>query len=175
MASNTLIPTFPNADMGVVKLIEKCDGAIFGGYLRDLYAGVQPNDMDIVLYRNHFEEFKSKIESLGYFYITPDDEKYGSRIFMKVDCITLEIILEDYDEKYPDIILGPCPDPDASVNLLNYFRKELHNWMGDNISPTDIIEQIKKRETWIFKNADPDRIKKIQTKGYTIVGNEQDP
>jgi hypothetical protein len=157
---------FPESDQAVIQIIENCDGAIFGGYIRDFYAGVQPSDMDVILYRIWFKDFQTAVEPLGYRYIPPKDKKWGVHRFTKEGSIPLEIILEDYDENHPHMILGPCSTPDASVNLLTYFRHELFNWMDGDISPTDIVAQIKKKETWIFKDADPERIEKILLKGY---------
>lgn len=144
----------------LIHIILDNGGCIFGGFLRDFIAGDPPNDMDAIIRKEHLPQFEDDMEKLGYVCINEDEVC----TYYKQDCIIVEVLVGDEDMK--DCRLGPCPQPDYTVNLLALDDDGLYDWMGEH-EVEDIIQSIKRKETVAI---DPivERIKKFATKGYTI-------
>lgn len=163
---------FPEQDREVIAIIQKYHGAIFGGYLRDLYSGVKAADVDVIMFKQFFESFNKEVIALGYERKETEKDmyRYTTTIAGRID---IEVVVDD-NETYGNVILGPSAEPDATVNLLNYFDGNLHNWMGMGMEPQDIIRMIQRKETYVFANAEPERVEKIRQKGYKILGTISD-
>jgi hypothetical protein len=149
-------------------------GVVFGGFLRDVIANDEPNDMDVCLLWSKYKDFTDYLTSSGY-----QNQKHLSiedqEVWTKADSITLEILLLE-DEEAKDCLLGPCCDPDFDVNLLTTDGEKFWPWVGleewtlddgdIDIRPPAIIRRICQRQTFPLAPAE-DRVKKFNRKGYS--------
>jgi len=157
-------------DSPILDMIFKYNGAIFGGYLRDIILGIEPNDIDVVLSSHpnaDTESFFEDIKSLGYKVESVETDFFR---LSKEGCRDIEIVLS---EDHPDhAILGPAAAPDFTVNLLVYSQQDgLNEWTGIFNDVDRIIEDILERKATQVSpdyELDEKRRTKIVRKGFTI-------
>jgi len=163
--------------------------------VRDLYAGITPNDIDAVIYEIDGKKTLQELTDLyGMTPENPEDNFYvftdEKNILTKLELLILDNIYDDDGTVDNSLLKGPIVEPDFDVNCLAYQRfpeKMIYNWTGSSSlnSPDMIISNIKKRiATFIgeFNDEDPDedftnhnfylgvRIDKMETKpGWTVV------
>lgn len=153
-------------DRIIAGVIFKHLGAIFGGYLRDIYANVTPTDIDAVIFVQFQDSFENDLLNLGYSITFDEDtlnyvaEKNGER--------TLEFYYNKDDQPGPNFLLGPESAPDFDINLLTYNGELLYNWMEPDAGVDVIINHIESRKAHNIE-ASRERIQKIRSKGYTII------
>jgi hypothetical protein len=169
-AIDNISTLFREEDESILDLIFECRGAIYGGYLRDIISKVAPKDIDCVLPEKTKHEFQSGIAALGY--VMSHNDTNDTDVYVKTGGLDVEVYYLDED---PDVAsLGPVTDPDFSVNLLSYVDGKLDSWIGGNIKDlnlVDVVEDILLKETTqLSSHASTSRIKKIQDKGYKIIG-----
>lgn len=153
-------------DREIVREVLRKRGAIYGGYLRDVIAGEEPNDIDIILSELRYGlEFIKYLLSKGY--QLDYEGKNDTIIATKSGARKLELA---FVEDSPDeVLIGPVSGPDFDVNLLLLGEDGvLRNWMDPNEDIIEIIENITSRRA-VRIEADRDRIRKMSQKGYTIV------
>jgi hypothetical protein len=124
----------------LIEVISTNRGAIFGGFLRDYFAGLPSRDMDIVIYEGFYSKFDLDMKKIGY---TTESKilPYQTLIYTKKDAIEVEVLLvEDHPDK---VRLGPCPDPDYDINLLTFDEDGLSEWTGSS-DVLIILDHIKK-------------------------------
>lgn len=143
-------------------------GVVYGGYLRDIIAGDKPNDIDVVLFEDKLDSFLEATIKLGYTKTIKDD---GLIVLTKANCLKVEAFADG--KSTDDVTLGASCDPDYSVNLLTTNGKELYSWVDAQGSVTDIISNILARVA-VEMAPSGDRVKKMESKGYKIVANEEE-
>jgi hypothetical protein len=145
-------------------------GAVYGGYIRDMIAGVFPKDIDVVLPKDTLSAFWKDLERAGY--VSQGLQPNGAILFKKDGFLDVEAVSCDdtcLDIVNDGVFIGPEGTPDFDVNTLAYDGTKMYNWVdpgaGDLLT---IIMHIQKREA---ETLDPgeDRIEKIKKKGYTII------
>jgi hypothetical protein len=160
-------------DTEVVRAIFDAQGAIFGGYLRDVIAGVEPSDIDVTIFEVYKGQLWNDLLKLGYLRMefNPDNETWK---WVKPGALPIEVYVNEYDQP-GDVILGPMAAPDFDVNLLETSNGvELFNWMNPDEPIDDILAHIRHREAIMMTSegiVGQDRIDKILKKGYRIIGN----
>jgi len=163
---------FRDEDKLVLLLIFKCDGSIFGGYLRDSIAGETPSDIDVAMLEKMFGYFIVGMTKLGYTAIPTTDNGehwlFEPNKLSSEQKIKVEVIL------YPDtdigLLLGPTCDPDFTVNTLAFDGRELYLWCDNDefsITVSSVIEDIKNKESRRLI-ADEERETKLIRRGYLI-------
>lgn len=156
---------FTSEDKEVLEVVLSNRGAIFGGYLRDVYAQVAPVDIDVVISLLDKEKFEKEISSL--YSTSVANHSNGTTAYSQEGRRPLEVLFIDDDPE--DTVLGPCPDPDYDVNLLVFSRKDgLNDWTGSNASLDSILEHIEQR-LCVALSPVPGREGKIRQKGYTVL------
>lgn len=151
---------FPGLPESLVQHIFECRGAIFGGFLRDSFAGVSPNDIDVAIPMLYFDQFLAGMEELGYYEYVGE-----TTIFKKPGELPVEVTFVEDDPD--DTRIGPEAEPDFDVNLLALDEDGLWEWTGGEYSVEEIIEHIKHREAVAIEPS-PERTAKILSKGYRI-------
>lgn len=155
-------------DKEAIDVILSNNGCIFGGYLRDTFRGVIPNDIDAVVSDMYKDKFQNDMVALQY--IPKFDQDNETWVYSKMGHRDVEII---YSEDDPDeVILGPAAAPDFDCNLLSYCRKDgLTSWTGEG-KVENILENILKKEcvqiTPDIEMGGDERKRKILSKGFTI-------
>ena len=153
-----------------MELVFKWKGVIFGGFLRDIIAEIDPSDIDAVVPLSYKDKFEHDLEKHGY-EKEPPSSIYDTTIFRKKNKINIEVI---YDENEPgSVVLGPATEPDFDVNILTFDGSNLYNWINmfdPDLDEKRIVENIQKRKTYQFPDADRHRIDKMKLKGFEIVG-----
>ena len=156
---------FPIEDIDVINIIFDNEAVIYGGYIRDLVAQVEPTDIDVVLSELYQDSFFHDMEVSGYTRYF-DDEK-GVFVFNKDDNKTVEVVTVDHDPD--DVLLGGVTEPDFDVNLLTANGSSLYSWIDPNQDIDPIMEHIRDRiAVQLSDDVGYDRIEKMIRKGYTI-------
>lgn len=148
----------PEQDLPIAEIVFKYGGRICGGYLRDLIAGVKPNDMDVCVPDETVQDFYEEITKFGY--ILPEWTD-GDAIIHNKFYMDGHIDLDVIEEEHPVIY-------DFDINSLIYDGVELSSWLSLNVS--DIIEHIVNRK--MVKMNDRVNVKRIDhmiQKGYTNI------
>jgi hypothetical protein len=143
-------------------------GAVYGGYVRDTIAGVQPKDIDVVVPAAHWAQFVNALTFIGYRNI-PNPTTSDAVLFVKDGELSIEAI--SGEDAPGSVLIGPPASPDFDVNLLAYNGRLMYNWgpIGKDLGVLDIISRISKREALQFREASPERVAKMISKGYRIV------
>lgn len=136
-------------------------GVIYGGYIRDVIAGVPPSDIDCVLFESEVESFIQKFLDLGY--LLREDICHGTKILSKESARSIEFYSLEDD---PCLYLTPVTEPDFYVNTLMYDGKLVMPWCHED-AVNDVIDKIHAREAGLL-SADSRRIAKMLSKGYTV-------
>lgn len=152
----------------VLSIVFKNHGVVYGGYMRDFYAGLKPSDIDVVISENHSASFAMDMFEAGY---TAKPGKHAEiTLFTKEGELDVEMIeCEDDPIAY---WIGPCADPDYSVNLLAWDGTYLWNWTfgsEDDLSVKEIIKHIRAKTAFQLETPNPDRQKKMKKKPFEIV------
>lgn len=154
----------PN-DRPVLELIFAIESVLYGGYLRDIIAGIPPTDIDAVIALNKLRKFDDGMKLLGY---TPTKNfQHGTVVYVKPDALPVETNLSEIPPWEDRLIPGGTPDFD--VNSLAYHpRHGLYDWTNPE-NPIDVIlEHIESRVAAPIKPT-PDRQFKMRYKGYRII------
>jgi len=152
-------------DWQVATLIFDYRGAIYGGYLRDVIAGVEPKDIDAVIPQIYESDFLRDLTKLGFTLSeNPENETFLAR---KPGHRDVEIYFVEDDPN--DTLIGPVSAPDFDVNLLalndNGF---ISDWTNPGNPITDILDHIRNRVA-VRLEATPEREAKMRAKGYQII------
>ena len=149
-----------------LSIIYKHHGVVFGGYVRDQIAGVIPTDIDAVTPKDTYNQVCAELVEAGY--IDEGLQDNGSKLFTKANFLSVELMKCD-DLSTDEVFIGPEAVPDFDVNTLAYDGVKMYNWVdpsGRDIF--SIIRNIRDRKARNLEAA-PDRITKMEEKGYKIV------
>lgn len=142
-------------------------GVVYGGFLRDVIANVQPKDIDVVISILYAADLYGDLLNTGFTSVFNADN--GTMIWtleghLPVECYVVE---DSPDETF----IGPESAPDYDVNLLRYDGNSFRSWIDPSADITSIVEHIKTRLAVEFHEDEvhPDRRAKIISKGYTII------
>jgi len=150
----------------VFTILYRHKGVVYGGYVRDMIAGLPPKDIDVVLPQDTYDAFILELEEIGY--VMQGEQDNQAALFTKDGFLDVEVISCE-DSSQDDVFIGPAAAPDFDVNTLAYDGVKLYNWVDPaGMDLFTIISHIQKREA---KSLEPgeDRIEKIKAKGYTII------
>ncbi|MBA3756064.1 MAG: hypothetical protein H0X02_07515 [Nitrosomonas sp.] len=149
----------------VITTIFMHQGVVYGGALRDIVAGQNINDLDIVVSVKYADSLHRYLTNLGY---TPTPKPDNATIlWTKIGHLPIESYVVEDDPA--TTCIGPEADPDFDVNLLRWDGKSVIRWTdcGDAASVVDAIRS--KRATRIGENVQQHRIDKIVARGYSVV------
>lgn len=153
----------------ILKVIYAFGGVVFGGYLRDTIAGVQPTDVDMVIDPRQFELLTMALTNYGY--QREEDDEADYKFIPTMDgLLSIQVIVIEADQ-----YSGPPTEPDFDINLLAFDGVRLYNWMSLSIIPElwvpNIVTRIVNKQMLLNKaNFSPERQEKMLKKGYTIIG-----
>jgi hypothetical protein len=155
---------YPKDDT-IARLIFSNYGTIFGGYLRDVYAKSQINDIDAVIPKIREDSFLEGLHQLGYTVkISPNGFVATKEGEHPVEFYFGEDIPQE------NFLIGPEAEPDFDVNLLAFNGKELFNWMNLDEGVDTILKHIKDKVAYqIHIPMDMLRRRKLVSKGYRIL------
>lgn len=168
---------YRSCDREIFTVFEKHYVSVFGGYIRDVIAGVSPNDIDCCVEQDRLQVLKDDLILLGYT-ITQDE---GIYVGTHDNLPPLEIIVAESDVTAKEYYLGPATIPDYSVNMLAYGRDYENNLFGLYVWTCDatvdsVIKNIRLRicykhpdNTSEYEEYMKPREAKILSKGYQIV------
>lgn len=144
------------------KLIYSHDGVIFGGYVRDHFAKLKPNDIDCAIPESKSDSFYDKLKEFGY-------KLFEQNVYIKPNSISITVIEnDDEDLKQKEItnIQFSCQDYD--VNILAYNGNEFFLYTGGDINYLDIIiDHIKNKQMVRLGDKVNDKRKiKMESKGF---------
>ncbi len=162
---------FPLAHKSMLSLVFQYRGTIFGGYLRDIWAGVSPRDLDVVICKAEWTHFDSDVMKL---YTQREyNKEHETYVYKQPGLIDLEVLVinDDPDDTY----FGPLIEPDFHVNLLSYSQetKVLTTW-DDSSSLEEVKEILVDISARVARyrcdpeDLDCERLLKIKEKGYTV-------
>ena len=142
-------------------------GVVYGGFLRDVIANVQPKDIDVVVSVLYSAELYGDLLNAGFTGVLNEDNDtmiWSLEGHLPIECYVVE---DSPDETF----IGPESAPDYDVNLLRYDGKSFRSWVDPSADITSIVEHIKTRLAVEFHEDEvrPERRAKIISKGYTIV------
>lgn len=175
---------FPVRDLPILDIILEHRGVIFGGYLRDLFAGLEPNDIDVTFYQKYAEDILLQLTIL--YGQPPRMTGNGEGVFTNGKLRNLEFFISENDFDTVDsgdaaeggeinehYYIGALCDPDFDVNKLTYQRKNiegaiLYDWSTGSTKSKEIdhiIEACRNRQATIMSNDIPyDRLEKMSNK-----------
>jgi hypothetical protein len=154
-------------DAKIFRLLFANRGVVYGGYLRDLIAGVTPNDIDVVLSSadcNYFENFNIQLLELGY--TASFNTEHETTVYKKTGHLPIEAYA--VEDSPTDTLITPISDPDFSVNLLAFDGSRLYHWVEPDRDVHLIIKGIQERKAIQWYEASPERVEKMRGKGYSI-------
>lgn len=149
-----------------LSILYRHKGVVYGGYVRDMIAGVQPRDIDVVLPADMWEGFMKELLEAGY--VCKGYQVNNSTLFTKDGFLDVEAYACE-DNSDENVFIGPEACPDFDVNTLAYDGARMYNWVdptGMNIFT--IIRNIQNREAKRIEPED-DRVEKMISKGYKII------
>ena len=148
------------------KILFNYKGVVFGGYIRDMIANLQPTDIDVVLPSDTFSAFLNVLTAYGY--TSYEMQETGFYLFKKEGHLNVEVG-SCQDSSTSGIWIGPEAVPDFDVNLLAYDGIKLYNWVNPDAGDIfQIISNIHKRQAVAYEPGE-DRVLKMRRKGYTIL------
>ena len=156
-ATELFLARVPDPDLPALELIIQYQGAIFGGFIRDLLTNTEPNDIDVMLFDSQVFEFVQELTALGY---RSEGNKFSKPGAHSLDVNSIPLIS-------PFTQLCPGIEPDADVNLLLFRKGELTTW--SRIPLAQIFSHLQSREAQVFTDSDPARVHKLQRTGYRIL------
>lgn len=176
-----IIDKIPAADLLLVRSILSHRCSIFGGYLRDIIAGVSPRDIDVIVPEWNIIGIVNMLRNMGYT-IRGDVEDPGPNVITCIHPYKIEVELHSYYDD-PTIYLYCDQQLDFDVNSLalcfsderyilyrwdvaHPYSKEDVNICDHNVTD-NIIKNIQARTADCFRY-DKQRMDKLITKGYTI-------
>lgn len=161
---------FRPEDHAVLAQVFAHEGVVYGGYLRDIIAGVPPTDIDIVLPDIYFDSFDRWMKKEGY--RSEPNTQNETIVYIKEGARTVEAYTVPDDPERT--MIGPISEPDFDVNLLTYSdRNGLFDFTNPINSISEILEHISRRVAFAI-NPKPDRIAKISAKGYKIIWDDEE-
>jgi hypothetical protein len=151
----------------IAKIVFSLRGVIFGGYVRDLLAGVEPKDMDIRFKK--YDDIKDFLflllrsgEAITLNSETEYSAAYGRCIHYKVTVGSLSL----------DCLDRPVAKPlDFNVNGLEMAHDKIlvpETNGSPDLSMSRILECIQKREAVMIGKADDYRVLKMIDRGWKI-------
>ena len=153
-------------DKSIIQLIFDYDGIIYGGYLRDVIAGEEPTDIDVIIYKKDYEEFVYKLERKGYRF---DSYIESHNIYTYSKTFSRDIqfhFFEDGDDGFIDAY----QTADCDVNCLAYDGNKLFNKRHPNASISKILSNIRNKRAIVnVEECDDRRFKKMTSKGYDLI------
>ena len=153
-------------EKNALSVIYKNHGVVYGGYVRDQIAGVTPSDIDAVAPKDMYDTICSELVEAGY----KDEglQENDTRLFTKPGFLPVELTKCD-DLANSGVFIGPEAAPDFDVNTLAYDGVKMYNWVDPaGMDMFGIIRGIRDKKARNLE-AGPDRIEKMEKKGYTIV------
>ena len=154
-------------DQEIMRVIFENYGAVYGGYLRDVRAGVIPNDLDVVIPEANNDKVFEELKLRGY--TLTENPENGTTLAQKDDRRDIEILL---NEDPPGVVkIGPSADPDYSVNLLAFDGRELYDWVDPSIDVQIILDQIDSKMAMAIGTIEKKRKEKFSKKGYKTIKN----
>src|SRR3989338_4498256 len=151
--------SIPPAHQDITDLIFKHHGYIWGGYVRDLIAGVSPNDLDIAISDEDAQAFYEKLDAFGY-------ASTDSHTWNKSGSISIDIVEND-DGAHSEHTIEIVASLDYDVNGLAYDGERVFVWGNPEYDPMLIVQAIHDRIATPICPTER-RIAKMSKKGYTI-------
>lgn len=152
-------------DRALVRELFVQKGALYGGYLRDVIAGDEPTDLDVVLSEKGYGIYFIKYLLANNYRL--EYNQNDTIVARKPGARNVEMIFVEDDPE--EVILGPEASPDFDVNLLVLNADGvLRDWTGERIDLTEIFENIATRRA-VSLEPGPNRIEKMMQKGYAIL------
>lgn len=150
-------------ELDLYKLICQYNVVVFGGFIRDIIADIEPNDIDLAIHQERFIEFIDELLYMGYKVNNsePEVNLYKGNIILEI--ITCE-------DKY---VMGPSCDPDFNINLLTYDPSSdtLYDWCSGSCGSNEILKIVNdiKKKTAFLIYYNEKRYNKMLNKGFTII------
>ena len=180
----------PKEDINVINICLENSCSIFGGYIRDIIAGIQPRDIDVLVPTKNFYKLIKQLTNLGYYIEDCLDDIYAPTI-ISCEHITLkQLDLHICDEEPNDSLNYSWLVPNIDINVLALgsgisLGKQivLYNWsiardpdLYENQSVlineySDILDNIIKRKMTIISEEDIDenKLEQYKLRGYHII------
>lgn len=140
--ADTVFEIMSKKYIDVIEILVKFKATIFGGFIRDIFAGVQPNDLDCCVFEQDIPKIMEELGKLGYSF---DSDK---KIAICEGKLPIEFVTFDFEED-GDCILTPCCDPDIDINTLAYLvingKYSIECWYDLGIDPCYLMQRCKKR------------------------------
>lgn len=155
-----------DAAQNVFTILYRNKGVVYGGYVRDMIAGVQPRDIDVVLPADKWDTFVEELLDAGY--VSQDRQDNDATLFTKDGFLDVEAYACE-DNSYDDVFIGPEASPDFDVNTLAYDGVKMYNWANPNGMDIFIIIQHIQTRFAVRMEPEDDRVEKILSKGYKII------
>lgn len=177
----------PSEDIDIINICLKYSCSIFGGYIRDIIAGIIPRDIDVLVPAKYFHKLIEELTILGYVF---EGDLYDIHEPNIISCnhVTLkELDLHIYEESPNDLYIYSWLIPNIDINVLALgvsLEKNiiLYNWsiardpdlyQHESIiidENSEILDNIINHKMKIISQEDIDEDKLIQykLKGYTI-------
>jgi hypothetical protein len=156
-------------------LFKKYFASFYGGYIRDIYLGEEPHDLDVVMEVKYFNQLTTELASIGYTLTNEYDDlfKYQHPTKLPID------LLLDTKFDHEDTYISPFATPDVDVNDLYYFwdqglgRYRLDRWANDFAQQFDVGDIILRlssgdRTAYAHPEARVVRLEKIKNKGFIV-------
>lgn len=166
----------------IISIVDQNNAYVFGGYVRDIYAEVPFNDIDIYIHNGtSVNAIIDTIIAKGYEVSTTNDndlESYGITdirrqkylvthtsfgVSVKIDCVKSS-------DKVNDSPFRHGMDGDINFLKLHNGVASLASCMCNETSFDEVIKHIYARKFVVGDQMSQYRIQKLQNKGYTPIG-----
>lgn len=149
-----------------LSILYRNKGVVYGGYVRDMIAGVKPRDIDVVLPADKWQGFVQELLEAGY--ASHGKQDNDATLFTKEGYLDVEAYACE-DNSYDDVFIGPEASPDFDVNTLAYDGVKMYNWVDPNgMDFFVILKHIQDRQA-VRMEPEDDRVEKMIAKGYKII------
>lgn len=167
----------------IISIVDKNHAYVFGGYVRDIYAEVPFNDIDIYIHNGtSVNAIIDAIMAKGYIVEVSstgnDLEGYGigdirrqkylvthtsSGVYVKIDCV-------QSNDKANDSPFRHGTDGDINFLKLHGGVASLASCMCNETSFDEVVKHIQLRKFVVGDQMSQYRIRKLQNRGYTPIG-----
>lgn len=169
-----IISLLPQIDVQLIEPCLKCDCSIFGGYLRDIIAFIEPSDIDVLVPEINLFLLLSELKELGYT-IEGEIDDFVPGIITCSHVTKREIELHSSMEEYPKFLYSDHSlDFDIDDLALCYrwhiaFLMDIYDNDGtDLLNTKDIMNNIQLK-TATCMTTEHERIINIKNKSYTVI------
>ena len=158
---------FEDKELGEVIIAHQ--GIVYGGYIRDMIAKVEPTDIDVIIYLKNEVKFEKKMKEMGY--TVALCAEHETSVYTKEGKKPVEVSFVLYD---PILILVPPIWPDYDVNTLMWNGSKILSWTNPYLDIGEIKEHIANRGMLPMDDDVPEnRLYKMLDKGYEILESDR--